>query len=108
MGDVENDDATAPEPSRATVYWRPGCGFCGRLLRALEKAGVAVDLHNIWDDDEARAFVRQHNRGNETVPTVVVGGDVWTNPDARVVIAATRRGAPARRVDPAAERLRLG
>ncbi len=73
-----------------TVYWRPGCFFCGRLLRALKRQGVAVELRNIWADDEARAFVRRHNRGNETVPTVAVGTAVWTNPDVRTVTAALR------------------
>ena len=75
-----------------TVYWRPGCGFCRRLLHGLQQAGVPVTLRNIWEDDEALAFVRGHNRGNETVPTVVVGEKVWTNPDVRVVTEAARQG----------------
>jgi hypothetical protein len=55
---------------------------------------VVVELRNIWVDDEARAFVRRHNRGNETVPTVVVGSAVWTNPDVRTVTEAVRAPAP--------------
>ena len=29
-------------------YWRPGCGFCARLDRALEHAGIPMAKHNIW------------------------------------------------------------
>ena len=28
------------EPAGITFYWRPGCGFCARLERALVKAGA--------------------------------------------------------------------
>ena len=73
------------------VYWRPGCGFCVRLLRALSDASVRVRLHNIWEDDEARRFVRAHNNGNETVPTVAVGTSVETNPDPRAFVVALQR-----------------
>lgn len=69
-----------------TVYWRPGCGFCSRLRRTLDRAGVAHELRNIWEDDEARAFVAAHNRGNETVPTVALGDDVMTNPNPTVLV----------------------
>ncbi|NLG20540.1 MAG: NrdH-redoxin, partial [Actinomycetales bacterium] len=40
---------------------------------------------NIWQDDEAAAFVRSVNDGNETVPTVVIDGEAHTNPDPEVV-----------------------
>ena len=63
-----------------TVFWRPGCGFCARLCRALGSAGVEVERRNIWEDEEAREFVRSVNNGDETVPTVAVGTDVYTNP----------------------------
>ena len=31
------------DPAEVVVYWRGGCFFCNRLLRALRKAGVRVD-----------------------------------------------------------------
>ena len=40
---------------------------------------------NIWQDAEARAFVRSVNDGNETVPTVVIDGRAHTNPDPALV-----------------------
>lgn len=71
----------------AVVFWRPGCGFCARLLHGLGD-DARVTWVNIWDDDEAAAVVRQHNNGDELVPTAVVGGTVLRNPSAHEVVAA--------------------
>lgn len=68
-------------------YWRPGCGFCTRLHRALSEAGVDLDERNIWDDDAAAAAVRAVAGGNETVPTVVVEGRSLVNPAPSEVLA---------------------
>jgi mycoredoxin len=78
------DDADRP----ITVYWRPGCGFCAALLRDLEARGVPHERRDIWQDPEAAAFVRGHNRGDELVPTVDVAGTVLSNPTADQVLAA--------------------
>jgi glutaredoxin len=64
--------ASGVEQPSITVYWRPGCPFCGMLFRKLERADVAHTRVNIWEDPEAAAVVRSIARGNETVPTVVV------------------------------------
>jgi mycoredoxin len=71
-----------------TVYWRPGCGFCAGLFRQLERADVAHERINIWDDPDAAAIVRSFARGNETVPTVVVGEIGLVNPDVEEILAA--------------------
>jgi mycoredoxin len=70
-----------------TVFWRPGCGFCMRLEGALARAGVEYQRRNIWEDDEAAAFVRSVNNGNETVPTVVIGDEYLTNPSTATVLS---------------------
>lgn len=70
-----------------TFYWRPGCGFCVMLKQRLVAAGVHLDERNIWEDEEAAAFVRSVARGNETVPTVVVAGAALVNPPADQVLA---------------------
>jgi mycoredoxin len=82
-------------PSAVDVYWRPGCPFCNRLFRAFEGAGVTTVLHNIWEDDDARAFVQAHNRGNETVPTVAIADLVVTNPDPAAFIDALMQKFPS-------------
>ncbi len=79
------------------VYWRPGCPYCRRLRRALTRRGIDAEYHNIWDDDAARSFVRQANRGDETVPTVRVGQRVLINPTCAQVAALL----PAYAGDPA-------
>lgn len=63
------------------VYWRPGCTYCLRLRWSLGRFARRATWVDIWADEEAAKFVRQVNDGNETVPTVVVDGEVRTNPD---------------------------
>jgi mycoredoxin len=85
---------TAPgNVPQITVYWRPGCPYCGSLRRGLRRAGLATGEVDIWVHPEAAAFVREHARGNETVPTVDIAGTVLVNPSAaRVVEAAAAAG----------------
>jgi glutaredoxin len=83
-------DTTPPSDApaaRIDLYWRPGCGFCSMLQRKLDKLGIDRVEHNIWDDPDAAATVRQHARGNETVPTVVIGDQGFVNPSARDLVA---------------------
>lgn len=75
-------------------YWRQGCGFCSALHRGLTKAGIPMNKKNIWDEPDHAAFVRSVANGNETVPTVVVGGTTLVNPRTRQVIDALRSEAP--------------
>lgn len=72
-------------------YWRPGCGFCMRLERALGSRGVPLRKHDIWEDDAKAAVVRSIANGNETVPTVVVGPYRMVNPSPDRVVDAIER-----------------
>ena len=72
------------------VYWRPGCPFCTRLFKALERAGVEVATVNIWEDRTGAAIVRSLTGGNETVPTVTVGTTSLVNPSVQQVVSAYR------------------
>ena len=67
------------------VYHRPGCTFCIRMKAMLGPTGHRATWVDIWDDDEAAAFVRSVNDGDETVPTVVINGQPHTNPNPSVV-----------------------
>ena len=79
------------EPDQQVVlYQRPGCMFCLALRLRLHRAGVPFAEVDIWRDLAAAAEVRDHAGGNETVPTVRVGGQVLVNPSARAVLAAAR------------------
>jgi glutaredoxin len=83
-----------PTPDALEVYWRPGCPFCSSLKRSLKRRKVPMRLHNIWDDPDAAAVVRAAAGGNETVPTVVIGGQSLVNPTPQAVEALIAQVAP--------------
>ena len=70
------------------IYHRPGCTYCAHLR--LKLTGVKSKAHwvDIWADEDAAAYVRMVNDGNETVPTVVIDGVPHSNPDPSEVRAA--------------------
>ena len=86
MSDLEGGDAG--QIPAVTVYWRRGCPYCMALRRGLRRSGLATHEVDIWSDPTAAEFVREHAGGNETVPTVDIGGTVLVNPSARAVVAA--------------------
>lgn len=75
-------------------YWRPGCGFCMTLDRQLGRLDLPLRKHNIWEDPDAASFVRSVANGNETVPTLRVGGRSMVNPSTEQVLDALRAEAP--------------
>ena len=91
-----NDTTAAPSSGAQHIdlYWRPGCGFCSSLRRGLDKLGIERVEHNIWDNPNDAATVRQHANGNETVPTVVVGSQSLVNPSAKQLLAFLASQAP--------------
>ncbi|MET9527305.1 glutaredoxin domain-containing protein [Streptomyces coeruleorubidus] len=66
---------------RPVVFWRPGCTYCIRLRIRLGRSARQLHWVDIWRDPAGAAAVRTANAGNETVPTVVVAGRPYTNPD---------------------------
>jgi mycoredoxin len=69
---------------RLVVYWRPGCPYCARLRTRLKFGRVPYTAVNIHEDPAAAAVVREHNGGDELVPTVRLDGDRWlSNPSYR-------------------------
>lgn len=75
-------------------YWRPGCPFCMMLRGRLARTRLPVTEINIWENADAAARVRSVAGGNETVPTVFVGGYAMVNPSVNQVLAAVREYAP--------------
>lgn len=78
--------------SSPEVFWRPGCPFCTKLRWSLRLTGVRATWRNIREDPEAAAIVREHNGGDETVPTVRIGDTYLTNPSGRAVRELLRAG----------------
>ncbi|OIK26032.1 glutaredoxin domain-containing protein [Streptomyces malaysiense] len=66
---------------RPIVYWRPGCAYCLRLRMRLGRATRRFHWVDIWRDPDGAAAVRAVNDGDETVPTVIVAGRPYVNPD---------------------------
>jgi glutaredoxin len=73
--------AEAVTGGRPVVYWRPGCPYCLRLRARLGPEAARLQWVDIWKDPEGAAIVRGFAEGNETVPTVVIGGEGFVNPD---------------------------
>ena len=67
------------------VYTRPGCPYCFTLRAGLRWSGLTFREIDIWENPAAAAFVRSVANGNETVPTVTVGGISMVNPSTRRV-----------------------
>ncbi len=72
------------------IYWRPGCSYCLRLRWRLRRTGRRASWVNIWRDEEAAAFVRSVNDGDEIVPTVLLDGQPITNPAPQLVLDRLR------------------
>jgi mycoredoxin len=71
-----------------TIYSTPWCGYCHRLMKQLDREGVAYDTVDIEREPSAAQFVMDVNGGNQTVPTVVFAdGSALTNPSVKDVLA---------------------
>lgn len=75
-----------PDVPDVTLYWRPMCGYCETLKRALEHEGVAYAAVDIWEDRRQAEVVKAANGGDELVPTVRVGGRFLSNPSVGQVL----------------------
>ena len=81
-----------PEAGTITMYTTPWCGYCRRLMRQLDSAGIRYAEIDIEQDPAAASYVESVNGGNQAVPTVVFpDGTAATNPSSREV--AKRLGA---------------
>lgn len=71
-----------------TMYTTVWCGYCRRLKKQMERAGVDYSEVDIEADEAAARFVEQVNGGNRTVPTVLFpDGSALTNPTIAEVTA---------------------
>ncbi len=74
------------------MYSTPWCGYCHRLAGQLQREGIGFDVVDIEQDPAAADVVREVNRGNQTVPTLVFSdGTAMTNPslaDVKAKLAA--------------------
>lgn len=79
------EGAQAAADGRVVIYFRKHCLFCERLRTMLGRDRRKAVWADIWADPDAAAYVRSVNGGDETVPTVVIGGTPHTNPAPAMV-----------------------
>lgn len=58
-----------------TVYSKPACVQCTATTRALDAKGIAYDLVDLTQDEDAMALVQ--GLGHRSAPVVVAGQDHW-------------------------------
>lgn len=76
---------------RVTMFTTPWCGYCVRLKRQLERAGIAYDEVDIEQNPDAEHIVARVNGGSLTVPTVLFpDGTAATNPSLAEIEDRTR------------------
>ena len=71
-----------------TLYARGGCGYCHRVLRAMDRLGLDVEVRNIWQGEAAARELFQAT-GRLTVPVLRIrdaGGDTRWLPESADII----------------------
>jgi mycoredoxin len=58
-------------PDKIIVYATSWCSDCRRANKFLDEHGIVYNLVDIDQNAEGEAFVKQVNRGNRSVPTIV-------------------------------------
>ena len=71
-----------------TMFTTVWCGYCRRLKRGLEEAGVDFREVDVDDEPQYNERIVQASGGYRTVPTVQVGESLLVNPSAREVVDA--------------------
>lgn len=70
------------QPAQIVLYGVSWCGDCRRARQIFSQMNVPYLDIDIDADKQAEAFVKQVNRGNRSVPTIVFpDGSTLTEPD---------------------------
>ena len=62
------------------MYGADWCSDCINAKNFLNSRGVSFEYIIITDNPTAIAFLERVNKGKKTIPTLVVNGEVYTNP----------------------------
>ena len=71
-----------------TMYSTTWCGYCRRLKRQMQDAGISFREVDLDDDPSFDDRIIAATGGYRTVPTLEVGGRLLVNPSLREVEAA--------------------
>ncbi|MBG6214687.1 MAG: mycoredoxin [Cryobacterium sp.] len=77
-----------PANGTITMFTTDWCGYCKRLKKQLDTAGIGYTEVNIEQVDGTPELVMSLNGGNQTVPTILYpDGSAATNPSLAQVQA---------------------
>ena len=68
-----------------TMYSTPWCGYCKRLKRQFEEAGISYEEIDVDATPGYDQRIIEASGGYRTVPTVEVGDQMLVNPTLREV-----------------------
>jgi mycoredoxin len=75
-------DLYTVSPEQIVLYGSVWCGDCRRARQVLAENSVKFLDVDIEQDEKAAEFVRNHNRGMQSVPTIIFpDGTSLTEPD---------------------------
>ena len=75
-----------------TIYSTRTCGYCVRLRRQLDEAGIAYAEIDVDEHPRHGDRIVEASGGYRVVPSVEVGGDLLVNPTLGEVQAALATG----------------
>lgn len=79
-------------PDDLALFYYDGCPACGRVIRALERLGVEVEMRNVLRDPHSMQELVAA-RGRRTVPVMRIGrdGELEWMPESRDIVAYLER-----------------
>jgi mycoredoxin len=66
---------------KVVMYVTDWCPYSRYTKSFFDRYNIPYDMIDIEQDEDAAYQVEQWNEGNRTVPTVVIDGQVYTNPN---------------------------
>ncbi|MDZ4718011.1 MAG: mycoredoxin [Roseiflexaceae bacterium] len=74
--------------SKIVMYGTSWCGDCRRAKRVFDQNQTNYEYIDIEQDEAARVYVEQVNRGSQSVPTIIFpDGSVLVEPSSAVLTA---------------------
>ena len=58
-------------PPKIKIYGAPWCPDCARAKAYLDSRQVPYEWTDIDQDEPAKAYVKQVNKGRQTIPTII-------------------------------------
>ena len=73
---------------QVTMFSTVWCGYCRRLRRQMDEAGIDYQVVDLDEDPTHESRIIARTGGYRTVPTLDIGGELLVNPTIQEVRAA--------------------